>query len=60
MGRKYPGLLQVSLRPENLSIVLRAVRRNFFVNLAAASQFLHFHRIQILRVYGGGYVVVTC
>ncbi len=61
MERKYPGLLKVSLRPEILITVLRAVRRNF-VNLAAASHFfilivLTFY-ICIWRWLHSGYVLV--
>ncbi len=59
MGRKYPGLLKLSLRSEILITVLRAVRRNF-VNLAAASHFFIFIVLDFIFERGGGYIVVTC
>ncbi len=60
-GCKYPGLLQVSLRPEILNYCPAGSAAEFDVNLVAASHFFFFSSyLNFIFVYRGGYIVVTC
>ena len=58
-GPKFLGFSQLSLRLGILITVLRAVWRNLFSFMAAASYSIHFFGyLDCIYIYKGGYIVV--